>query len=358
MISTTEPAVWFPVIRCGTGTDVFTERLASALEARGVRCAITWLPHRAEYAPWTVPIPKPPAWANLVHINSWLHPRFVPSGLAVVVTVHHSVHDPALAPYNSSLQRLYHQLWVEPIEVRNLGNARAITTVSRFTAQQVERVFGHRNLVVIPNGIDVEQTFTPGAPRFPQRPFRLLYVGNWIVRKGVDLLGPILEYLGPDFELIYTADRNGAHLRYCLPSNARCIGRLDAHTLAQAYRAADALLFPSRSEGLPLGVIEAMACGLPVIASNVSALPEVIEHGVTGWLCPVDDVKAFAKAARNLFRDQDNWAAMRLAARERAEKSFGLCRQTEAFVDVYNVVIAGHASKELQPTVANGSSQR
>lgn len=357
-MNTKQPAIWFPAIRAGTGTDVFTERLASALEARGFRCAITWLAHHAEYAPWSVRVPEPPVWANLVHINSWLHPRFVPQHLPTVVTMHHSVHDPALDPYKSYLQRIYHRLWVNPIEARNLGNAQAITTVSRFTAQQVEKVFGRHSLVVISNGIDIKQTFIPGAPRAPQRPFRLLYVGNWKTLKGVDLLGPILERLGPDFELVYTADHTRINMRCRLPPNARCIGRLDAHTLALAYREADALLFPSRSEGMGLVAAEAMACGLPVIASNVSALPEVIEHGVTGWLCPVDDVEAFAKAARNLFKDQDNWTAMRLAARERAEKSFGLGRQTEAFVDVYNVVIAGHGSKELQPTVANGSSQR
>ena len=46
-----EPAVWFPAVRAGTGTDVFTERLVEGLNKRGIRAEITWLPLRAEYAP-------------------------------------------------------------------------------------------------------------------------------------------------------------------------------------------------------------------------------------------------------------------------------------------------------------------
>lgn len=90
------PAVWFPAVRAHSGADVFTERLAEGLRARGIRAEITWLPLRAEYAPWSVPVPKPPAWANIVHTNSWLHPRFLPPSFPVITTLHSCVHDPAL----------------------------------------------------------------------------------------------------------------------------------------------------------------------------------------------------------------------------------------------------------------------
>ena len=69
-MSSTAPAIWFPTVRTGTGTDVFTQRLVADLSKRGVRAEITWLPLRAEYAPWTVPIPQPPAWATVAHVNT------------------------------------------------------------------------------------------------------------------------------------------------------------------------------------------------------------------------------------------------------------------------------------------------
>jgi len=165
-----QPAVWFPTIRAGSGTDVFTERLCAGLQARGIRAEITWLPLRAEYAPWTVPIPKPPEWANVVHINSWLHPRFVPRNLPTVVTVHHSVHDPAFMPYKTTAQKFYHRFWIRPIEARNVRCAAVVTAVSRHVAAQVKKLFGRTDVAVIYNGIDVEHTFTPGPKPDPLWP--------------------------------------------------------------------------------------------------------------------------------------------------------------------------------------------
>ena len=69
-MNTAAPAIWFPTVRTGTGTDVFTQRLVADLCKRGVRAEITWLPLHAEYAPWTVPIPQSPAWATVAHVNT------------------------------------------------------------------------------------------------------------------------------------------------------------------------------------------------------------------------------------------------------------------------------------------------
>jgi len=252
------PAVWFPAIRAHSGADVFTERLCAALNAQGIRAEITWLPLRAEYAPWSVAVPRAPDWATVVHANSWLHPRFLPRHLPVVTTLHSCVHDPALRPYKSAAKALYHAAWIRRVEAAHLRRADRVVAVSRYTADVARRVFGREDIEVIHNGIDTA-VFTPVDRAEPNRPFRLLYVGNWDARKGVDLLAPILRALGPDFELHYTADRNGRHTRYALPPNARCLGRLSGPELVRAYQTADALLFPSRLEGLPLTVIEAMA---------------------------------------------------------------------------------------------------
>ncbi|TSE27976.1 N-acetyl-alpha-D-glucosaminyl L-malate synthase [Tepidimonas thermarum] len=334
--------VWFPAVRAHSGADVFTQRLCAALNARGIRAEIAWLPLRAEYAPWSVPAPMPPQWATIVHVNSWLHPRFLPRGLPVVSTLHSCVHDPALAPYKRPAQRLYHATWIKRVEAANLRRAQAVVAVSHYTAQVAQAAFGRRDIQVIHNGVDIDQ-FHPIDRNAPNQPFRLLYVGNWVQRKGVDLLAPILHALGPSFELHYSADRSGAHTRFALPTNARCLGRLDTAGLVAAYQQADALLFPSRLEGLPLTVLEAMACGLPVIATKTSSLPEVVEHGVSGWLCPVDDVAAFADAARQLAQNPAQWLGMRRAARGRAERLFNASRLLSQWLDVYCSLFAHDA---------------
>jgi glycosyltransferase involved in cell wall biosynthesis len=337
-LSGIQPAVWFPAIRCGSGTDVFTERLCAGLNARGIRAEITWLPHRAEYAPWSVPVPKPPAWANVVHVNSWLPPRFIPRHLAVVTTMHHCVHDLGLAPYKTPAQRLYHALWVKAIERANLARARCVTAVSHYTAQAAQAAFGVRDITVIYNGVDTER-FHPVERSVPHHPFRLLYVGNWDARKGVDLFAPIMTALGPEFELCYTTGKRGARLRYTLPGNCRSLGRLAGNDLVRAYQEADALLFPSRLEGFGLVAAEAMACGLPVIACNGSALPEVIEDGISGLLCPRDDVDAFVTTARSLARNLRYWQALRRAARQRAETCFGIGSQIDRYIKLYKSIV-------------------
>jgi glycosyltransferase involved in cell wall biosynthesis len=325
------PAVWFPAIRVGTGVDVFTERLCAGLNARGIRAEIAWLARRAEYLPWTVRAPQPPAWANVVHVNTWMHRRFVPSRLCVVATIHHSVHDARLRPYKSHLQALYHRQWVRPMEHWILQRANAVTTVSHYTAEKAREHFGLDSIHVIHNGVPVPRQLQ--RYRKPHRPFRLLYVGSWSMRKGVDLLGPIMQQLGDDFELHYTADKN---VRVRLPVNCRSLGRPNQSKLLDAYRDSDALLFPTRLEGFGQVALEAMAHGLPVISTNGTALPEVVENGRNGILCPQDDVAAFAAAARRLEQDQELWSSMSEAAITHARRpAFSIASMVDSYAQIY-----------------------
>lgn len=335
--------VWFPAVRAYTGADVFTERLCAGLSARGLRCEITWLPHRAEYMPWGARPPRPPAWATMVHINSWLPPRFVPKHLPLLVTVHHGVHDAMARAAAGVLRRVYRRRWILPIEAQNVARAAAVVAVSGYVAKQVTALFGDIAVHVVPNGIDTETLFVEAPTRSLHRPFRILYVGNWKPLKGVDLLAPIMTRLGPDFELFYTADSAGRHHAYTLPRNTRCIGRLDAPSLVNAYHEADALLFPSRSEGLGLTVIEAMACGLPVVASDIEPLVGLIDHGSNGILCRVGDVEAFSMGMRVLAHDANVRVTMGRNARKTAERDFAESRQIDSYSALYARVAESEA---------------
>ncbi|MGH8501851.1 MAG: glycosyltransferase family 4 protein [Gammaproteobacteria bacterium] len=331
--------VWLPAVRAHSGADVFTIRLAHALATRGVRAEIAWLPLRAEYAPWSVRIPKVPAGTDLAHINSWLPARFIPKALPVVTTVHHVVHDPAMTPYKTRAQTLYHRAWIRRIETHAISCADAVTAVSHYTARQTTAAFGPRTLTVIPHWIDAER-FSPAPQSAPHTPFRLLYVGNWSRRKGADLLAPIMRRLGPAFELRFTTGARPQSAPHDLPSNMIALGLLSGtDALVSAYRFADALLAPSRLEGFGLAALEAQACGLPVIAADASALPEVVAHGHTGFLCPPDDIDAFAGAARILAKDHALWRSMRDAARARVRQLFSDDVALPAYVEVYRRVL-------------------
>ncbi|MCX7631648.1 MAG: glycosyltransferase family 4 protein, partial [Geminicoccaceae bacterium] len=209
-----------------------------------------------------------------------------------------------------------------------------VVAVSHYTAQVTEQVFGCADIGVILNGVDCRRFF-PLERQRPQRPFRLLYVGNWSMRKGVELLAPILCRLGEGFVLHHTADRADSQ-QFQMPPNAVNLGRISGDELVAAYQEADALLFPTRLEGLPLTALEAMACGTPVIAARVSSLPEVIEHGTSGLLCDTHSVDAFVTACRWLRDHPQQWRAMREQARARVLQRFSLEAMVGRYVEVYD----------------------
>ena len=332
------PRVWFPAIRAGSGADVFTQRLADELSAQGVQAKVTWLPHRAEYAPWSVPVPKPPKWANVVHVNTWLHARFIPPNIPVVATMHHVVHDPSFAPYRTQAQALYHRLWIKAIEEAVLRRADAVTAVSQYTAEQVRTVFAREDVTVIPNGIDTN-IFRPGPVRAPHQPFRLLFVGNWSQRKGTDLLAPIMQALGSDFELWVTSGLRGWRATTSLPPNIRFLGRVPTtEALVRVYQDADALLLPSRLEGFGLVALEAMACGLPVIAANATALPEVLSEA-TALLCSADSVTHYVDACLTLKNDLSLWKRMKMAGPQRARDHFSFSSIRRSYTLIYSALV-------------------
>lgn len=335
MKTASPPAVWFPTVHTGTGTDVSTQRLVKGLMERGVSAEIAWLPLRAEYAPWTVPVPNPPEWATVAHVNTWLHPRFLPKHLPIVLTLRHSVHDPALRPYKGFARAAYHRWWIAPNERAILRRADSVVAVSQFVADTARQTLMDVPIEVIYNGVDSERLRPGRRTRKPGEPFRLLYVGSWIRRKGVDLLAPIMRELGNGFELRYTGGRAAASCRTTAPANMHDLGRLSVDGVISAMQDADAFLFPSRSEGLPLVAIEAMACGLPVIAMRASSLVEVVDDGVTGVLCAHDSVTAFAAAIRHLARESTTHASMSAQARTMAVHHFSIDAMLDRYLRIY-----------------------
>lgn len=329
--------VWFPAIRANSGADLFIQRLVGGLVRHGIHAEITWFPHLSELAPWLLPVGLARRF-DLVHANSWN--AFAFGGhTPMVVTTMHNVHDPELTGHRSMLQKLYHDQVIHRYEAASFRHARAVTAVSQFSKASTERSFALRNITVIHNWVNTD-VFTPAAGRKPHYPFRLLFVGNWNRRKGVDLLLPILEKLGPGFELWIAAGLRGAP-RLKLPANVRLVTDLpDEHAMAALYRNCDALLFPSRLEGFGYAPLEAHACGLPVVATNTSAIPEVVEHGNTGLLCPDSDVGAFTDACRALAEAPALAQRLGSAARELATQKFSEKRAVDAYIEVYSQALA------------------
>jgi N-acetyl-alpha-D-glucosaminyl L-malate synthase BshA len=103
-------------------------------------------------------------------------------------------------------------------------------------------------------------------------------------------------------------------------ADVRFLGKIDS--VAPLLAGADLFLLPSQTESFGLSALEALACGVPVIASRVGGLPEVVRHGVTGWLHPLGDVDAMARDAIAVLSDQALWNATSSAAATDARARF------------------------------------
>jgi glycosyltransferase involved in cell wall biosynthesis len=119
----------------------------------------------------------------------------------------------------------------------------------------------------------------------------------------------------------------------------RFLGRVDESKLMDCYAAADVFALPSASEAQGIVALEAMACGLPVVASAVGGLPGTVKHGDTGYLVRSGDVAAVSDRLRDLLLDDARRAAFGAAAREAVEREFTWQRAIEATIEVYREVL-------------------
>ncbi|HNY32484.1 MAG TPA: glycosyltransferase family 4 protein [Fibrobacteria bacterium] len=153
----------------------------------------------------------------------------------------------------------------------------------------------------------------------------LLFVGSWIERKGCDLLakslGRILEAVpGLKVRLAGTGipdDQVRADFPGEIGDRLEIVGRFRRDQLPSLARDRPILLFPSRSEGAPLSLIECMALGTVPVASSIPGVVELVRDGRDGLLFPSGDVDAFVAKVVDLAKNPARLDAMRLAARDR-----------------------------------------
>ncbi|MGK2941278.1 MAG: glycosyltransferase family 4 protein [Immundisolibacter sp.] len=181
----------------------------------------------------------------------------------------------------------------------------------------------------------------------PHKPFRLLFAGNWNRRKGADLLPVIMQKLEPAFDLWTTAGLRGRHIKEHLPANIHFLGRVGStEELVRLYQDCDALLFPSRLEGFGLVALEAQACGLPVIATNGSSIPEVVKDGTTGVLCPLDDIGCFVAAIEKVARDAELRAQLQYGAHKYVIDQFDQNSTVPRYIKCYARTLAARVAQD------------
>jgi len=167
----------------------------------------------------------------------------------------------------------------------------------------------------------------------------VLFSGNLIRRKGADLIPLIARQLESNIEILYTS---GLRTRKNLDpvANVRNIGSIPYSSMPEVYKQADILLFPSVREGFGLAAAEAMACGLPVVATNCSSLPELIIHGKGGCLCELGNVNEFASRINELAASPNLRNQMGEFNRSRVEEKFTVERMINEYRMLYENILA------------------
>lgn len=303
--------LWLPTIRTATGAETYARALAAGLTARGHRVQLDFAPHRYQYAPWLFDW-KRPERCDAILANSWSSaalPRIAP----LVTVVHHVVHGATLSPYKTTAQRLFHRLFVKPMEEAAIRASTEVVAVSETTRQAIAAELSPGPVETVLNGIDTD-FFCPGAERErpPGTPLELLFVGKPSRRKGFDLVHRIITQLGGNCRFTCIGP-NAERAMPLPPGDYR--GRVSRTTLREAMRGADFLLLPSRVEGFGYAAAEAMACGTPVVCAPEGAVAEICMPPAAAITVDEATLESGIEIMRAVAADRGRHDTMRAAAR-------------------------------------------
>ncbi|GCE46802.1 glycosyltransferase involved in cell wall biosynthesis [Thermosporothrix hazakensis] len=225
-------------------------------------------------------------------------------------------------------------------------NARVIITSSRMWNYLKENHFALPNTHLIPSGVDI-QRFHPAEKELPEKSRTVVCVAQMRYEKGIDVLlqaWKLVQAQRPDTRLIVFGD---GPLHRQLTELARALKVQESVEFAgarsdipqQLHRGALSIL-PSRWEGMPNAVLEAMASGLPCIATRVSGSEDIIQDEINGRLIPVDDYHALAEAILDLLQDPEKLKRYGQAARKRIEQHYSLDLITHTYLKMYDEMIS------------------
>ena len=207
--------------------------------------------------------------------------------------------------------------------------------------------FAERGLAVkvevVATGVDT-QFFSPPPAARDQSVFRVCFVGRVELAKGIGYLLQAWKRLAlANAELVLVGsvkrEMEPVLLKYA-DSSVRTTGIVPAEAVAQCYRESDLFAIASVNEGLAQVLLEAMASGLPVVASDHSGADDVITDGKEGFIFPVRDVDRLAEAILWGYQHRDELRAMGRAARERIESNFTLEHYNQRMIAAYRAVAA------------------
>jgi len=199
----------------------------------------------------------------------------------------------------------------------------------------------------LPNGVDTARHTPISEDRkqklhaelsLPMHATIVVYAGRLVPEKRVDHLLRIWGDVGAKFPhvhlLILGEGSEGSRLRSMNVSGVQFTGQVEE--AGRYLQAADLFVLPSSTEGLSNSMLEAMSCGLPVLATRVGGAPDVIQHNVSGFLIPPDDLESLQRGLDALLADKSLRLRLGAAARQRIVSDFSLDSVAERLAALYH----------------------
>jgi len=274
----------------------------------------------------------------------------IAAAICRVPLVYH-VHSPAGRDSTHGWQNRLNAI----VEHISLTRASALIAVSQSLGERLRRWSRYRDRVfVVPNGVPCAEprpTRTPG-----DKSWTLGTVALFRPRKGLEVLLEslaLLAWQGTPVRLRAVGDFESAPYRRQVVTQAEALGLHGTvewtgftRDVARQLARMDLFVLPSLfGEGLPMVVLEAMAAGVPVVATRAEGIPEAIRDGQDGLLVEPNDPRALADAIARFVSGQVDWAAMRSNALERHAQHFSDEAMAAGVANVYRHVLAARAEK-------------
>jgi glycosyltransferase involved in cell wall biosynthesis len=197
---------------------------------------------------------------------------------------------------------------------------------------------------IVPLGVDADFFLPKSDDTQPSATFRVCYVGRVEAAKGIAYLLRAWKRLAlPRAELVLVGevkDEMKPFLETYLNCNVRTTGVLTPQELTQCYHESSLSVMPSPNEGLAMVLLEAMASGLPVVATDLTGAVDCMESGKEGIIVPARNVDALADAILWCYEHPDDAKAMGQAARARIEREFTLEHYNQRIIRLYRSLVA------------------
>lgn len=325
--------IWFPTIRAGSGSDVYVERLTSALRERGIEVCLQWFDPAYEFFPMALRGVRPPAGTDLIHANSWNGFAFARPSIPLVVTAFHCVYRNGYPEWKTRAQALYHDHWIGRYERWSFARADAVIALTPSAAADFAERFDMPRTTVIPGWVDTD-VFRPAIPRERLQDItNILIVGNASKRKGIDLLPHLALRLGDRFSITVVGGLRATKSGACAGVRFKCGLTLDE--LVREYQQTDIVVSLSRYEGFGYIALEAMACGKPVVAFEAVGIRDIVVPGLTGRLIELGNLAGIVAACEHLARYRGQAEAMGRNGRVIALERLGRVKAVDEYINLY-----------------------